>query len=159
MIKKLLGKQQTAAVNPAEGKLLASQHPEIEYHLDILSPTMITGWICRKHQDGFKACSIEMKINGALIRDFSSNMPRADLAEAGFGEGDHGFEASTNWQKFEVGRNELEFTLDNDLTVIHEFEISQKALMVAMSDHICRHFDESLLQVSRNLLNDLGPKD
>lgn len=160
MIKKILRKANNTQNLAAEtSPAFPSQHPEIEYHLDITSPGLITGWICRKHDESFKSCALSMRINGSDILNFSQNLPRADLAEAGFGDGNHGFEASTNWKDFEVGTNQLEMTIDESITIVAEFEISQKTLMVAMSDHICKHVDNSLLQVSRNLLNDLGPKE
>ncbi|MFC4701032.1 hypothetical protein ACFO4O_12740 [Glaciecola siphonariae] len=143
----------------SETAAVAKKHPDIEYHIDAVNPQLIAGWVCRKHGEEFKSCKLALRINGKDIKDMTSNMPREDLAKLGYGDGLHGFEASLNWQKFEVGHNELELIVDDTLSSIHEFTLSQKEMMVAMSDHICRHVDESMMQLMRNLADTLDNRN
>ncbi|WP_395340359.1 hypothetical protein PN836_016690 [Ningiella sp. W23] len=149
-------KKTTSSVEPQEVEAPEPEAREAEYHIDVLIPGLITGWVCHNKEKEHASGTLTLSLNNNEVAKVTANMPREDLVEAGLGNGQHGFEASVNWQYFEVGANKLVLTLDGHTSVTHTFNMSQKQLMVAMQEHICMHIDDAMMQMQRNLLNALN---
>ncbi|WP_158966966.1 hypothetical protein [Paraglaciecola sp. L3A3] len=128
----------------------------IQFHIDEFSLQRIAGWLCRQQGNEFIDCEITVLLNGQVIQNTEINIQRADLKNAGFGNGRHGFNVAVNWQKFEVGKNILELKVDDTSKAVIELVVTQKEMMVAMTQQINTHIDTSFSRLRDQLTDEFA---
>lgn len=65
--------------------------PRLHGHVDIVTPMLIAGWV-RDRADPTRRPELHLIQNGTVRAVVKADMMRPDLAEAGFGDGAHGFQ-------------------------------------------------------------------
>ena len=110
----MIAKGMEAVKNGPEAYLKASR---LRYtgHVDRIVNGKLRGWAMVVDQPKIKA-NVQLRVNGRVIRNAIANVLRKDLADAGIGDGHHGFEIEVDSS---IGRdNVIEVTAGNASSVL-----------------------------------------
>jgi glycosyltransferase involved in cell wall biosynthesis len=94
-----IGRLRLAAAAPADGKPANAPSPAspvgvLRFHIDEVSESRIGGWVIRSDEPSHR-CLIAVKEGDRVIARTVASQFRADLAQAGIGDGFHAFSVAT----------------------------------------------------------------
>ncbi|MCU7554438.1 hypothetical protein OCL06_07495 [Alteromonas sp. ASW11-19] len=141
IIKKLKNKKRRVKCNPKFAI----------FHVDELSPYVFSGWAYIPRNASKEQCQVSLTVNNTPVCKTEANLMREDLVKSGVGDGQFGFTTEPNWQALEIGSNELVLWVNEVPVSIFKLQVSQKQMMVAMTQQIHRQIQLSTHELSEKL--------